>query len=239
MVCSFCKCLGHNVSSCRDSSMLTIQLDSIYIISRMICMAYLKDDLPLTLHENMKMWLSELELDHLKYILNYLKKQTSRRSTGYLTSKSNVVLNILNIVFYVCEIEETYAFIPSCVSIFTLYLSSGELVEVEEDNKYRLLQLSRIADLDYINSTDPNMQELFKILSEGEVLAFHTPPTVTNPRIEFDDCPICYEPLNEETIAKLNCSHIFCITCVNKCINCDMMNCSMCRTPITTISAHF
>ena len=75
MVCSFCKCPGHNVSSCKDSSMLAIQLDSIYIISRMICMAYLREDLPLTLHENMEMWLSELDLDHLKYILNYLKKK--------------------------------------------------------------------------------------------------------------------------------------------------------------------
>lgn len=239
MVCSFCKCPGHNVSSCKDSSMLAIQLDSIYIISRMICMAYLKEDLPLTLHENMEMWLSELDLDHLKYILNYLKKNTSQRLTGSLTSKTNVVRNILNIVFYVCEIEETYAFIPPSVSIFTLYLSSGRLVEVEEEKKYCLLQLSRIADLDYRNSTDPNMQELFKVLIEGEVLAFHTPPTFTNPRVEFEDCPICYEPLKEETIAKLNCSHSFCITCVNNCIDCGMMNCSMCRTPITTISAHF
>jgi hypothetical protein len=49
------------------------------------------------------------------------------------------------------------------------------------------------------------------------------------------ECPICYEDLTKETFVKLNCSHIFCKTCIKHCIERKMMTCSMCRGTITHV----
>jgi hypothetical protein len=55
---------------------------------------------------------------------------------------------------------------------------------------------------------------------------------------ESDECPICYENINNETFVKLNCSHKYCKKCIKGCLNSNFFKCSMCREPITHIYTH-
>jgi hypothetical protein len=46
----------------------------------------------------------------------------------------------------------------------------------------------------------------------------------------FDDCPVCYEKMNSETIIIPGCCHYICQTCVDKCQNCPMCREKYCFT---------
>lgn len=48
----------------------------------------------------------------------------------------------------------------------------------------------------------------------------------------MESCSICFEELNEENIATLNCSHSFCITCLNKLFDINKNICPLCRSEI-------
>ena len=50
-----------------------------------------------------------------------------------------------------------------------------------------------------------------------------------------EDCPICYEKMEDESFVKLNCSHQFCKTCIKGCISRGQFNCPMCRTKISEV----
>lgn len=53
-----------------------------------------------------------------------------------------------------------------------------------------------------------------------------------------EECSICYNALENETYAYLNCSHEFCKTCLKNCISRRLLTCPMCRSTITDIYTH-
>lgn len=77
------------------------------------------------------------------------------------------------------------------------------------------------------------------------------PPTVQNSVIKMNfvssseekitnafDCPICLDTINEEEGVKLNCSHIFCSTCISQVVklNTHDVSCAVCRENISVIN---
>jgi hypothetical protein len=52
---------------------------------------------------------------------------------------------------------------------------------------------------------------------------------------EEKTCCICMTEHNSEQICKLNCSHTFCVKCINNCLERNVVNCPLCRTYITQI----
>lgn len=44
------------------------------------------------------------------------------------------------------------------------------------------------------------------------------------------DCPICFERVQITNYEKLKCNHIYCKTCINKCIKTDNHKCALCRS---------
>lgn len=73
---------------------------------------------------------------------------------------------------------------------------------------------------------------------------FTTPPRVAtnaytvykfDEKCNEEDCPICYEPLLNETFVKLNCHHQFCKVCIKKCISLNKLSCPLCRAAITEL----
>jgi hypothetical protein len=71
-----------------------------------------------------------------------------------------------------------------------------------------------------------------------------TPPPrtkITYNVLKFDekcneeDCPICYEKMEDLTFVKLNCSHQFCKPCIKRHLSINKHFCPMCRGTITEI----
>jgi hypothetical protein len=52
---------------------------------------------------------------------------------------------------------------------------------------------------------------------------------------ENEICPICYEYLQINSFVKLNCTHIFCKSCIILCNALNITNCAICRIDITKI----
>ncbi len=48
----------------------------------------------------------------------------------------------------------------------------------------------------------------------------------------MENCPICFEELNDQTISTLNCNHYFCEECLNKLFETNKNQCPMCRSEI-------
>lgn len=48
----------------------------------------------------------------------------------------------------------------------------------------------------------------------------------------MENCPICFEELNDQTISTLNCNHYFCDECLNKLFETNKNQCPMCRSEI-------
>jgi hypothetical protein len=56
-----------------------------------------------------------------------------------------------------------------------------------------------------------------------------------------DCCPICYELMSFEKTVRLNCSHVFCGTCIESCLTKSVGNkplCAICRTEMKTFSVN-
>ncbi len=49
-----------------------------------------------------------------------------------------------------------------------------------------------------------------------------------------DQCPICYEKMSESDTRTLHCGHQFHGRCVDKSVAYGLMQCSLCRSPLTT-----
>lgn len=71
-----------------------------------------------------------------------------------------------------------------------------------------------------------------------EKLKLHLDESITVPS-DCPDCPICMEPFNINTIAKLDCGHFVCAPCMQ---HCDSMSytkaisCCLCRQPVTKLT---
>lgn len=52
------------------------------------------------------------------------------------------------------------------------------------------------------------------------------------------DCPICLDCVDQNDGVKLNCSHLFCSTCISQVVklNTNDINCALCRENISTLS---
>jgi hypothetical protein len=52
----------------------------------------------------------------------------------------------------------------------------------------------------------------------------------------IEECPVCYESINDDTYVHLNCNHEFCKTCVKTIMKRpEQKKCPMCRSCITEI----
>jgi len=68
-------------------------------------------------------------------------------------------------------------------------------------------------------------------------------PSITNYTIhntnkqcnDSTDCPVCFNRINNNTYVYLQCLHEFCKICVKECLSKKILNCPLCRDPITKI----
>jgi len=56
----------------------------------------------------------------------------------------------------------------------------------------------------------------------------------TESQISFNNCPICFNPMDEITKCTINCSHIFCKDCIHKWLDKNKVSCPQCRDEITS-----
>jgi hypothetical protein len=59
--------------------------------------------------------------------------------------------------------------------------------------------------------------------------------SITSDNCKDEECPICFEKLNNATYTRLTCRHEVCKECIIKCVNKNIRNCALCRTPITNL----
>jgi len=116
MRCSFCGCVGHTRTDCRNPTVVRIQTEYIYSINHMISSAHGRMIPSVTLKRELEDWLSSLTVNQLRYILEYLNKKTNVRF-GSTTLKINIIRNISGAVFHICNIDIRRSIVPMPVGL--------------------------------------------------------------------------------------------------------------------------
>ena len=259
MPCSFCRSNYHTKRDCNNPQVVAFQVSYVKRINRLITNAYVRRNSPLVLKRDMEEWLSNVSLEHLKIIFQYLKRNTRLNINGYYILKRQVILVILQIVFYDCGIDIQSAYIPDLANLYVPESSSAAAANTprvppvasaapivppttETHNE-------RIARISAQNVAPAPVERSFNNTTSLTERAFRdliiTPPVVRPKKVVIlkfdevcennDECPVCYDGLKIESFVKLNCSHKYCKECIKKCMSSCKLDCPMCRAPITTI----
>ena len=204
--CSCCGSQNHNIKLCNDQSLISFEEN-------------------LFNKKSMLLEIVSIQLnDKISYFTIWVKKQSTKLIKNYAlrfcgaNSKNNLQTCIELVINYIWDIsnsEETNlivddnSFIQNSYSYLELELSDF-LARLR--NEYKQMNESRKFDITILNNKT-------KIKDD-----------------DLSECNICYEPIEEKDMIKLNCDHQFCKNCIKQTLkkcspNCSP-SCAMCRSKI-------
>lgn len=217
--CSFCKCEGHNVSTC-DNIALSLYLNYL---------KELKNNILESNQNNMVMSIKSLE----SFIYNFcgehedncklIKAIASRYCHTKIRSYLQVSVN--RILFYLFEIDS---------SAFALH--EYNTIPFSGFTPVRLGVIIDGIILNYMANENLNSEEEMANLKH-----FNCEITLGEMSVSSDteiECSICYSTTSKIETAKLECSHEFCIDCTNQFVEKKFTNCPYCRTDLKKINCY-
>lgn len=233
MVCIFCRSQTHNKSNCdNENTRLTETL-----IMRYFNEIYVKTtELRLTRHEFdycvSYILGNKLTINELKMGIEYYKRMLfwfddySRRN---LSIKSVIIDTLTRMV---CDIY-AFEFAPPANNTI-INENPNNLHTTDVIREVLRMEFSRTrrhtghngwrrAYVPYIPRAYCNNK-----LSQIQV-------SITTDNCNEEDCPICFEKLDNASYIRLTCSHEFCKKCIIECITKNIRKCGLCRSPITKL----
>ena len=247
MVCIFCRSSNHSKSNCSDRRIIQIQCLHILNINELIDSACNLRTERIIFENQLKTLLNKITVIQLKMIIEYYKKLVPIiHNQSSLSTKKNMVPII---VIYV----KTYNY-----DRLHLNLTNWDHIEQVPNvpvrrNPPRARRLADQAPNVPVRRNPPRARRLAD--QAPNVPVRRNPPreihahtryqeahTTTYKVYKFDEtcdeneiCPICYEYLQIKSFVKLNCSHIFCKSCIILCNTLNITKCAICRIDITKI----
>ena len=248
MVCIFCRSSNHSKSNCSDRRIIQIQCLHILNINELIDSACNLRTERIIFENQLKTLLNKITVIQLKMIIEYYKKLVPIiHNQSSLSTKKNMVPII---VIYV----KTYNY-----DRLHLNLTNWDHIEQVPNVPVRRNppRARRLADQVPNVPVRRNPPRARRLADQAP----NVPPVRRNPPREihahtryqeahtttykvykFDEtcdeneiCPICYEYLQIKSFVKLNCSHIFCKSCIILCNKLNITKCAICRIDITKI----
>jgi hypothetical protein len=225
--CSYCGCQGHNIRTCDHPSIN-------YYIQHMKYRYQLYSSAPYQAPNLIRSlfccYLDQCyNADHIRAVVVHLRIGTTslskrhgiQRICNYFDQQSNIVVPYP-------DIPPSYAhnIVDTRVSIHSQSLNyiTHQLIEGNWITSYRQqptnIQLSAPSIIP-INTIKMNFVSSYNEQSDNTF-----------------DCPICLDCIDQNDGVKLNCSHLFCSTCISQLVklNTNDITCALCRENITAIN---
>jgi len=250
MVCIFCRSNTHTKSNCdNENTRATVELimqyfNEIYI--RVTDLHMTRDDFNTC---TTFILTNKLTINELKMAIEYMKRMTFQ---NYNTRNANIKSVIIEtLIQMVCDVY-LFQFSPSIednianvnhnnINVVIRRVLSMEFSIGRRSHAWRRPYIptiipqitrppatqSRLRTVQTANSSVP------REISEPKILV-----AIINDNCKDEDCPICFEKLNNETFIRLTCNHEFCKRCIVECANKNIKKCALCRSPVTKLYTH-
>jgi len=228
--CSYCRCHGHNIRTC-DHPLISYNIQHMKYRYQLYCSNPFQT--PHLLRRLFSCYLAQCyNADHIRAVVVHLRIGTTslskhhgiQRICDYFDQQSNIIVPYPNVL-------------PS-----NIHTNVSNIVDTRVSTHSQA-----------INHIANQLIEGYWIPSYRQPTEIHwnAPPTIPTNTIKmnlvssFDesssstfDCPICLDCIHESDGVKLNCSHIFCSTCISHLVklNTNDINCALCRENISTLS---
>jgi hypothetical protein len=220
--CSFCRQPGHTINNCNDVRISNFELEC---VNRKLLFETTEEPI-----YRFSQWLSEKYLDSPLLVKSFAIRKCN------CTLRSSVQLcidSIKNYIFNIYNEEETVAFIP---------FSNEDAIGVTENGILSIAGILMLSGFSNETITEILVSRFLNINSQvinSQVIKYNfTTMIETLEKKEQDEkceCSICFENLEKEKFAKLNCSHEFCSDCLVSSIKANNTRCAFCRTDIRNI----
>lgn len=253
--CGFCGLRGHNITRCNDP-----RIPDILNVSRTFIRNIIQNSHNPVLLNNYKEYLTGQSINTIKLLAN------RNHISSSISKKEMIEMLIMNVQYEVFleglheytpvqPRENQIMFIGTPDSPATYHQLRRPPDAPTPHDRRRItsqvsispvsISLTSIFDEEFI-PLPPFTNET--VSAERTQIVFYP---LTNETIEKnDECPICYDCVNFKNQMTTNCNHTFCCNCIKEIIarkepilddecqtlNCDIINCPLCRTKITEFS---
>ena len=237
MPCIFCRSDFHTKSNCDNPSTHEKEFSIISCIQRTYTASH---ELHLTYDEfteSMNIILNRLyKVIEIKMAIEYVKKRTEQRYNN--TSNKSELIRILidaSIVMhnYVFDLPSSDHMLNShrlTVGITTL---TRQILHPQVGNLQPLV-VNRSNQRRDINGWLPRNVRPAPF-NPSAIITRYTIHKSNKQCNNSTDCPVCFNRINDNTYVYFQCFHEFCKNCVKECLLKNILNCPLCRDPITKI----
>ena len=245
MPCIFCRSSFHNKTNCNDESVIRHQNSRISSINTIVDSACNRGISRVDYESEMKRWLRHLTVIELKMVIECYKR-TTFADYGNPTTK-DMLINVV-LVFV---LSQHYTRLSTRLTAFTTVSPRpaarlAPAATTPPPAPARVAPPARPAHVgEWIpanrpaNIPTPGFAPLPRPLNLPQTQTPSRAPTYTVYKFEDkgneEECPVCYEDLQDESFVKLNCSHQFCKSCIRKCIYTNHFKFPLCRETLTKI----
>jgi hypothetical protein len=245
MPCLFCNSFTHATNNCTNPGVLSFKNEILNKIESRY-FTYIGVGIDMTIvKSSVKQLLMVLTLNQLKLIVQHYKNIVRpREPTGatfrnFPTRKYDIICSLVEIIFNEIDFNQRNGHLMTTMTTIT-GRPIGDIIAPAP---------ARTAPAQSRNDIMERAREFFfEVMPEerrqaGVLLqpAQAPPPKIyvrkTIRPCEGTECPICYEPMNNNNYVMLNCHHEFCKDCIKKTIKSTTCNkdCALCRCKITTM----
>lgn len=224
--CSFCRCQGHDITRCNNTMLSTVNS---YLI-------YLKNNF-MTIHANNRILAIQ---DFENYLYDYceqsddniklLKHIACRFYSTRLRSMLQIAIN--RILLSLFEID-----------IAWLTFHEYNFIPFNENTPVRLSEILRGIILNYAsneisNNSENNTNFDTNIIFANDKIKIETLDLNEQNVCTTIECVICYNNVEKNNCATLECKHEYCVVCVEQMLSKKHSDCPYCREKIKQITCY-
>jgi len=218
--CSFCRCQGHNITTCNNTMLMTVNSYLMYLKNHFMVLYEGNRILAVEEFEKYLYTVCGQSNDNIK-ILRYVACRFYRaRLRGFL----QITINKILLALFDIDIEwltfHEYNFVPF--------------------NEHTPIRLSAILTgilLNYSLSANNANFDSNIIFTHHEIKVIKTELYNEN-KDTTNECSICYESVEKLKCVSFECEHEYCINCVEQMLNKKHNTCPYCRKQIKKISCY-
>lgn len=237
MPCIFCRSNFHTKSNCVDPSTRETENSIMSCIRRSYIVSYQFHLTYDEFNESMKIILTALyKVIEIKMAIEYIKKRTGHRYNS-TTNKTGLIRILVEATIVMYD----YVFdVPSPDHILNSHRLTSGIISLT-----RLILHPQVGNLqprivnrsnqreDRNNWVPRNVRPV--TFNPSAVITTYTVHKSTKQCNDSTDCPVCFNGINDNTYVYFQCFHEFCKNCVKECLLKNILNCPLCRDPITKI----
>jgi hypothetical protein len=220
--CSFCFCEGHNITTCNNNALLSV---NDYLI-------YLKEQFMILHNGNRILSIQEFEkylYDYCSHSENNIKLLKYVACRFYNTRlRSTLQITINQIILHLYDID-----------IAWITFHEYNFVPFNRNTPVRISDVLNGILLNYLSNINNNNNNFdTNLIFTNYEIKLENSDNNNNENISHIECSICYNSIKKTDYASFECKHEYCVDCVEQLINKKHSNCPYCREKIKNITCY-